>query len=184
MLIFNFIISIILLLIIFFIISSVTKILLRIFTKYDYESYYIFLPTFLIMGAWSLSFILWYIIITYFLNIDIIEVIISIIIKETFIPNSFIITSLVFVFISLLLQSISLLTVNIDYKKMIGNTRFTFKKVLRIRTRSNKHLVIKNDPEKIDFKTSVGISILTFIFINIAILMLLFVGYLLSLKFS
>lgn len=184
MLIFNFIVSIILLLIIFFIISSVTKIFLRIFTKYDYESYYLFLPTFLIMGAWSLSFILWYIVITYFLNIDISKVIISIIIKETLIPNNFIIASLIFMFISLLLQSIALLTINIDYKKMIGNTRFTFKKILRIRTKRNKNLVIKNDPEKIDFKTSVGISILTFVFISISIFILLFIGYLLSLKLS
>lgn len=182
MIIINFIISIIILLIIFGVIYSITKLLLYIFTGYDYKSYYIFLPTFLMMGAWSLCFILWYVTITYILNIDIIQIIISIIIKEAFIPNSFIITSLIFLFICLLLKSIALLAINIDYKKLTGNTRFFFKKLLKVKMKKNGKLVIKNEPEPIYFRTALSISILSFVIVVISILILFFIGYLISKK--
>lgn len=182
MLIINFIISLIIILIIFSIISSVTKLLLRIFTRYDYESYYLFLPTFLIMGVWSLGFLLWYFTITYIQNIDIIQIIISIIIKDTLIPNNFIITSLIFLFICLLFKSIALLTINIDYKKITGNTRFFFKKLFKVRMKKNGKLVIKNDPEKVSFGTALSISLLSFVIIAISLLILFFIGYLISKK--
>lgn len=182
MLIINFFISLIAILVIFGIISSVTKLFLYTFTKYDYKSYYLFLPTFLILGAWSLTFILWYITITYFLNIDIIQVIISIIIKESIITNSFLLTTLIFIFIGLLFQSIALLSINIDYKKLTGNTRFLFKKMLKCKIGKDKNLVIKDDPEKIGFFTSLSISILTFVLITLSFFLLFFIGYLISKK--
>ena len=82
MLIVNFVISIVIIIIIFMLISFIIKSLIHVFTQYEYPSYYLFLPTFLILGIWSLNFILWYFSITYILKIDIIKVIIGIIIKE------------------------------------------------------------------------------------------------------
>lgn len=180
MLIFNFIISIALILIIFLVISSVIKILLYIFTKFEYKSYYLLLPTFLTLGAWSLCFLLWYFTITYFLKINITKVIISFIIKEGYIKNNFIITSLTYILIAIFLQSIAMLAINIDYKKMTGNTRFFFKKLFKIRMKKNGKLIIKNEPEKISFIEALAISILTFLIIIITIALLFFIGYIIS----
>ena len=75
MIIFNFIFSIIIILIIYFLISSILKYLLKIFNKYEYKNYCLFLPTFLAMGTWSLGFLMWYFTLTYLMNIDIIKII-------------------------------------------------------------------------------------------------------------
>lgn len=180
MLIFNFILSIIVILIMFGIISYVIKKLIYIFTKYNYESYYLLLPTFLILGVWSLCFLLWYFTITYFIKIDIVELIISFIIKEGMLENSFIIASLIYILLAIFLQGIVILTINIDYNKLIGNTRFFFKKLLRIRTKRNGNLIIKNQPEKISFIEAMAISILSFLIIITSISLLFFMGYIIS----
>ena len=180
MLIFNFILSIIVILIMFGIISCVIKKLIYVFTKYNYESYYLLLPTFLILGVWSLCFLLWYFTITYFIKIDIVELIISFIIKEGKLENSFIITSLIYILFGIFLQGVAILTVNIDYNKLTGNTRFFFKKLLRIRPKRNGKLIIKNKPEKISFIEAIAISILSFLIIITSISLLFFVGYIIS----
>ena len=75
--IFNIIISLIIILISYILISLVIKFLLKIFNNYEYKNYYLLLPTFFSMGSFSLGFLIWYYIITYIFNIDIIEVIID-----------------------------------------------------------------------------------------------------------
>jgi hypothetical protein len=182
MLIFNFIISIILILIIFWITASITKTLLYIFTKYEYESYYLLFPTLLCIGSWCLSFILWYFTVNYFLHIDIIEILLSIIIKETIIESNFIIASLFYILLATILQSIAILTINIDYKKITGNTRFFFKKLFKVRTKKNGNLIIKNDPERITFIEALAISILIFVIVVLTIVLLFFIGFLISKK--
>ena len=129
MIIFNFIFSIIIILIIYFLISSILKYLLKIFNKYEYKNYCLFLPTFLAMGTWSLGFLMWYFTLTYLMNIDIIKIIISFIIKEPSISNQVLIVSFIYWILCLLIQNFAFMTININYKKIIGNTRFTFKKL-------------------------------------------------------
>ena len=74
------------------------------------------------------------------------------------------------------------MTININYKKIIGNTRFTFKKLFKIREITNKNLTLKDDPDKINPITAFFISILTFFIICIFVLILFFIGYLISRK--
>lgn len=180
--IFNIIISLITILIAYILISLVIKFLLKVFNNYEYKNYYLLLPTFFSMGSFSLGFLIWYYIITYIFNIDIIEVFISFIIKEPYIPNVMIVSSFITLFICLILQSLSILTVNIDYKKLTGNTRFAFKKLFKIREITNKNLTIKDDPDKISPITAFFISLLTFFIICIFVLILFFIGYLISRK--
>ena len=182
MLVFNFIITIALILIIFCIIASVVKCLIYLFTKYEYESYYLLIPTFFILGIWSLCFLLWYFTLTYFMNIDISEIIISLIIKEGLIEKSFITTSLIYILAAIFLQSLAILTINIDYKKLTGNTRFFFKKLFKIRLKRNGKLIVKNEPEKITFIESIAISILTFLIIIVSITLFFCIGYIISKK--
>lgn len=182
MIIFNFIFSIIIILIIYFLISSILKYLLKIFNKYEYKNYYLFLPTFLAMGTWSLGFLMWYFTLTYLMNIDIIKIIISFIIKEPSISNQVLIVSFIYWILCLLIQSFAFMTININYKKIIGNTRFTFKKLFKIREITNKNLTLKDDPDKINPITAFFISILTFFIICILVLILFFIGYLISRK--
>ena len=169
--IFNIIISLIIILISYILISLVIKFLLKIFNNYEYKNYYLLLPTFFSMGSFSLGFLIWYYIITYIFNIDIIEVIISFIIKEPSIPNVMIVSSFITLFICLILQSLSILTVNIDYKKLF-----------KIREITNKNLTLKDDPDKISPITAFFISLLTFFIICIFVLILFFIGYLISRK--
>lgn len=182
MIIFNFIFSIIIILIIYFLISSILKYLLKIFNKYEYKNYCLFLPTFLAMGTWSLGFLMWYFTLTYLMNIDIIKIIISFIIKEPSISNQVLIVSFIYWILCLLIQSFAFMTININYKKIIGNTRFTFKKLFKIREITNKNLTLKDDPDKINPITAFFISILTFFIICIFVLILFFIGYLISRK--
>lgn len=180
MLIFNFIISLIFIIIAFFVLYLITKFLLYIFTKYEYKSYYISIASFLTMGIWSLGFILWYIILTYIFKLDIVQIIISIIIKEPYIPNNFLITILVTILACLIFQSMSLLTVNIDYTKLTGSTRFFLKNILNIRSKPSRHLVIKDEINHICIKTSILISIITFFVIIFSFFILLFIGIIAS----
>ena len=150
--IFNIIISLITILIAYILISLVIKFLLKVFNNYEYKNYYLLLPTFFSMGSFSLGFLIWYYIITYIFNIDIIEVIISFIIKEPSIPNVIIVSSFITLFICL------------------------------IREITNKNLTLKDDPDKISPITAFFISLLTFFIICIFVLILFFIGYLISRK--
>lgn len=180
MIIFNFIISLIIILIIYFLISTTTKYLLKIFNNYEYKNYYLLLPTFLSMGSWSICFLIWYYIVTYILNVDIIEVIISFIVKEPQIPQNVLAFSFITLVSCLIIQSFAILTVNLDYKKITGNTRFTLKKIFKIKEVTNKKLVLKDDPDKFNFITAFFISLLTFLIICIMIFILFFIGYIIS----
>ena len=183
MLIFNLIISIIILLLIFFLIEQITKKLVSTFMEYEYKTYYILFPTLIIFGLWSLMFILWYITLAFILNIDITGELIKLIVKEGVIENSFISASFIFILIGIFLQSFAILLININYKKIFGNARFFFKRILKIRNKKGNKLIIKNDPEKIGFLTALFISFLLFIIFTFSITLLIFIGLLIGKKF-
>lgn len=184
MILLNFIFSIIIVLILFIILMNIIKLALKLFTDYDYQNYYLVFPTFLSLGTWSLTFIIWYYFTNYIMNIDIIQTIISIFIKEYNISNNFTIISLVFILIGILFQGLSIYLININYKKLTGNTRFFFKKVLKVKLKDDNAITISENPEKISIFSSIIISILIFIFLILCISLLLFIGKLISNRFT
>ena len=184
MILFNVVLSLIIAIIIYFVILLITKKLLYIFTKYEYETYYLLFPTLLILGIWSLIFIIWYITLTFLLNIDLTSIIIKIVVKDYIDITSILNCSILCILSALIINGLSILTVNIDYKKITGNTRFFFKKLFKTKLKKDKKLIIKNDPEKITFLTGLLISILSFVILVLSISILFFVGFFISNKMA
>lgn len=184
MLIFNIIISFIIILIIFIAIKEILKKLVCVFMNYEYDSYYFLFPTFVILGIWSLVFILWYFTLSIIQNIDIIGVFSKYITNDGNIENNFILTTFLFILFGIIIQIFAILLVNIDYKKIFGNTRFLFKRILKIRSAKGNKLVIKNEPDKIGFITALFISVLLFIIFIFSLTILTLVGVLIGKNFA
>ena len=184
MIIFNIFISLIIIIIIFFAIKETLKKLVCVFMGYEYESYYFLFPTFIIFGIWSIIFILWFISLSIFQNIDIISVFSKYITNDGNFENNFILTTFIFIILGILVQTFAILQVNIDYKKIIGNTRFLLKKTFKVRSVKGNNIVIKNDPGKISFITALFISILLFIIIIFSLTILILIGILIGKNFA
>lgn len=184
MLIFNIIISFIIILIIYFALKETLKKLVCVFMNYEYDSYYFLFPTSVILGIWSLVFILWYFTLSTIQNVDIIGVFSKYITNDGNIENSFILTTFLFIILGLIAQIFAVLLVNIDYKKIFGNTRFFFKKIFRVRNVKRNKLVIKNEPDKIGFITALFISVLLFIIFIFSLTILILIGVLIGKNFA
>ena len=183
MFIFNIIISFIIILIIYFALKETLKKLVCVFMSYEYDSYYFLFPTLVILGIWSLAFILWYFTLSIIQNIDITGMFSKYITNDGNIENNFILTTFLFILFGIITQIFAILLVNIDYKKIFGNTRFLFKRIFRVKNKKGNKLVIKNEPDKIGFITSLFISVLLFIIFIFSVTILILIGVLIGKNF-
>ncbi len=146
---------------------------LKVVTKVKYESNILFLPSFLSILSWVLVYYFMSIVISKSFNIDIYTTILNTIMLIPD-PNNSTITLfglfLIFSCLGIILQSLILMLVNIEYDKFPGMV----KKVLKIKVRENTTNVdlVYNDFEKLKYTDSLLTSI--FLFTSIFLICIVF----------
>ena len=173
------------------------KLALMITTLYNYETKKLFIPATLTVFLWAILLVGCYNSINTSLDGNAIDIIFSMIFDNTLISeySPVLIKTLLSTFlIGTLLQSFTYYTVNINYQKVTGTVRFSFKKLIRnlckkifkkdiFKKENNSSLSeIQRGPKKLTFGRAIMTSIISVIITVIVCVVLFLIGNALSSK--
>ena len=173
------------------------KLALMITTLYNYETKKLFIPATLTVFLWAILLVGCYNSINTSLDGNAIDIIFSMIFDNTLISeySPVLIKTLLSTFlIGTLLQSFTYYTVNINYQKVTGTVRFSFKKLIRnlckkifkkdiFKKESSSSLSeIQRGPKKLTFGRAIMTSIISVIITAIVCIVLFLIGNALSSK--
>ena len=173
------------------------KLALMITTLYNYETKKLFIPATLTVFLWTILLVGCFNSINTSLDGNAIDIIFSMIFDNTLISeySPVLIRTLLSTFlIGTLLQSFTYYTVNINYQKVTGTVRFSFKKLIRnlckkifkkdiFKKENNSSLSeIQRGPKKLTFGRAIMTSIISVIITAIVCIVLFLIGNALSSK--
>lgn len=186
---FIFLLIVFFILILFVFTCTIIKTILFFMTKYKYETKYLIIPSFLMVFIFMFVLFAWYFTITKILKIDIINIYFNEFLKISSSNNSDIASiltlSVIYIIIGIILQAFSYFTVNINYYRVSGFFRKTFRKLFNINTRSTMEendLKIDERPENLSYSNAFISSLFTFSLLFFFLLSLLAIGNLISSK--
>ncbi len=184
-----FLLILLIVLLVFIITSTIIKLTLFCTTKYKYNDGILILPTFLSIISWIFVISLWYIIITYILNVNLTDLLLNSILKISEVPEniySIILITIGFIIMAILLQTISYLTVNIDYTKLSGKIRMMLKKISKSQKSdySNEEFITQfQEHKRLTFLNALASSIFAFSIIFFTFIICFVIGHVLGKKF-
>ena len=173
------------------------KLALMITTLYNYETKKLFIPATLTVFLWAILLVGCFNSINTSLGGNAIDIIFSMIFDNTLVSeySTVLIRTLLSTFlIGTLLQSFTYYTVNINYQKVTGTVRFSFKKLIRnlckkifkkdiFKKESSSSLSeIQRGPKKLTFGRAIMTSIISVIITAIVCIVLFLIGNALSSK--
>ena len=177
------------------IMDTAMKLALMITTLYNYETKKLFIPATLTVFLWAILLVGCYNSINTSLGGNAIDIIFSMIFDNTLASeySPVLIRTLLSTFlIGTLLQSFTYYTVNINYQKVTGTVRFSFKKIIRniskkifkkdiFKKENNSSLSeIQRGPKKLTFGRAIMTSIISVIITVIVCIILFLIGNALS----
>ncbi len=184
-----FLLILLIVLLVFIMTSTIIRLTLFCTTRYKYNDGLLILPTFLSIISWIFVISIWYIIITYVLNINLIDLLLNSILKISKLPEnifSIILITIGFIVIAILLQALSYLTVNIDYTKLSGKIRMLFKKIFKSQKNDNPNeefITEFQEHKRLTFLNALASSIFAFSVIFFTFILCFVLGHVLGKKF-
>ncbi len=176
------------------IMDTAMKLALMITTLYNYDSKKLFIPAALTVALWTILLFGCYNSINSSLNNDAIDVLFAMIFDREVLAqySGVLLRSLLSTFlIGTLLQSFTYYTVNINYQKITGTVRFSFKKIFRklykkifkkdLSSSKNDALSeVQRGPKKLTFVRAIITSVISMLITVVLCYLLFMIGTLLS----
>lgn len=176
------------------IMDTAMKLALMITTLYNYDSKKLFIPATLTVALWTILLFGCYNSINSSLNNDAIDVLFAMIFDREVLAqySGVLLRSLLSTFlIGTLLQSFTYYTVNINYQKITGTVRFSFKKIFRklykkifkkdLSSSKNDALSeVQRGPKKLTFVRAIITSVISMLITVVLCYLLFMIGTLLS----
>lgn len=185
------ILSMLLILFIFFIVlvivSTSMKIGLIITNRHNYDSRLLIIPAILTMILWGIAIFTFYLLSKSIFTNGLEDMILTVIMTPSSIEHKtrIFITGGIIVIITVLLQSLTYYSINIDYGKIWGFIRFRIKQILKIKPKENtksKNIILNEEKFDVPFYIAIITSILSFIISSLLIFGLYKIGISLSQK--
>ena len=156
------------LLLLIVIVSTSMKIGLIITNRHNYESKLLILPSIFSIILWGIAIFIFYLSCknTFINGLE--DMLLTIIMTPSAIENKskLLITGIVMIVITVLLQSFTYYAINIDYKKIWGYIRFNIKRILKIKPKENiksKKILLNEEHFDVPIHIAIITSILSFI---------------------
>lgn len=176
------------------IMDTAMKLALMITTLYNYDSKKLFIPAALTVALWTILLFGCYNSINSSLNNDAIDVLFAMLFDREVLAqySGVLLRSLLSTFlIGTLLQSFTYYTVNINYQKITGTVRFSFKKIFRklykkifkkdLSSSKNDALSeVQRGPKKLTFVRAIITSVISMLITVVLCYLLFMIGTLLS----
>ncbi|MEG2310409.1 MAG: hypothetical protein RSB76_00285 [Clostridia bacterium] len=162
------------------------QLVLLITVKFKYETSALMLPSMLSLAIFISAVLGMIFTITTLVNMNFINFLLYVIIAPTIFVDQFIpiiLISMGFIVMAILLQSYTLLAININYKKIGIIIKNSFKALFRIKTKvnaENTDLIVVNRPLKLTFLNSFTASLFSFALVFFFTLLLFAIGYILG----
>ena len=185
---FYFLLALFFALIIITMIATIIKLSLFLITKVKYPTRILLIPSILNLIVWVILFGALYKVLSSILHIDLITLFFNSFVLKTN-ENSNIIKVIVSLFITfgigILLQALTYLAINIDYKNIFRSTRWLIKKNIKTDFKNTKvkKLSITNEELTLTFGTAFLASIFAFTIMFFFIIVLFNIGSIISGKF-
>lgn len=180
------ILAIFIVLIFTILIATLMQLVLLITVKFKYETSALMLPSMLSLAIFISAVLGMIFTITTLVNMNFINFLLYVIIAPTIFVDQFIpiiLISMGFIVMAILLQSYTLLAININYKKIGIIIKNSFKALFRIKTKvnaENTDLIVVNRPLKLTFLNSFTASLFSFALVFFFTLLLFAIGYILG----
>lgn len=183
-----FLVIFLVLLLIYTVVSTITKLSLYLTTGTKYDNIRLFIPFILTVIVWSSLVPLCIFTINNYIGKNVFEEIMNLyLIKESLIPifRPVLIISTIYLFIGVILQSLTYFAVNIPLEMILGNIRYGIKKLLRIKSNpKHTNIMVKEYVNELYLSNSFLASILSTILIILSLVILSLIGLNISDRFK
>ena len=167
-------------LLIYTVVSTITKLSLYLTTRTKYDNIRLFIPFILTVILWSTLVVLCLFTINKYLNKNVFEEIINLYLKkESLIPilRPITVISSIFLFIGIILQSLTYFSTNIPLEVFFGNIRCGIKKLFKFKSNpEHTNIVEKEQIEKLGLGNAFLASLFSTFLIILAIVVLAVIG--------